>query len=54
MQKGQNSQIAQPSMERIGDQPTHPITVTSPLLPNLDEFHQMLQEIFDCQRSLGK
>lgn len=23
------------------------ITVTSPLLPNLDEFHEMLKEIWD-------
>lgn len=25
------------------------ITVTSPLLPNLDEFHEMLQQIWDCK-----
>ena len=26
------------------------ITVTSPLLPNLDEFHEMLKEIWDSKR----
>ena len=25
------------------------ITVTSPLLPNLDEFHEMLKEIWDSK-----
>lgn len=25
------------------------ITVTSPLLPNLDEFHEMLQQIWDSK-----
>ncbi len=27
----------------------HQITVTSPLLPDLDEFHQLLKEIWDSK-----
>mgnify|MGYP002863419368 CR=1 FL=1 len=28
---------------------THTITVTSPLLPNLDDLHKLLQEIWDAK-----
>lgn len=37
------------SPEPKGEEPGRLITVTSPLLPNLDEFHEMLQQIWNSK-----
>lgn len=47
MEKSHLSSIFLKLSYNINGMPNKPITVTSPLLPNLDEFHELLKDIWD-------